>query len=152
MAGFADAISKDFGKAVERERYIEEQARKAPRRRPRRVGFKPRYGTLYALRNKGIAVQEAALRRVQIVIIYKKITTGEVKRYIVAPYSYRYRRLRVGRRKLLFAYDMRDRHIKGFVWNNVRKVAITDRKFRPKWPVEIGVRSGQIVRQRKPRR
>jgi predicted DNA-binding transcriptional regulator YafY len=145
--GFADAILKDFGDA--RERYMEEQSKKAPRRRPRRVGFKPRYGTLYALRNKAIAVQEAALRLVQIVIIYKKITTGEVKRYVVAPYSYRYRRLRIGRRKVLYAYDMRDRHIKSFVWNNIRKVAITDRKFRPKWPVEIGVRAGQIVRQKK---
>jgi len=41
-------------------------------------------------------------------------------------------------RKLLFAYDMEARKIKGFVVRNVRNVAITDRTFRPKWEVEIG--------------
>lgn len=74
---------------------------------------------------------------VQIIITYKKETTGEVKKYIVCPYSYRYRRLKKGIRKLLFAYDMGDRHIKGFIIGNVKKVALTDRRFIPKWPVEF---------------
>ena len=104
---------------------------------PRRSGYKPKYGTLFAQRNWRLGVKEAALRRTQIILTYKKVTTGEVKKYVVAPYSYRYRRLRSGRRKLLFAYDMKSKHIKGFVTRNIRKVAITDRKFRPKWPVEI---------------
>ena len=74
----------------------------------------------------------------QVMIIYKKETTGEVKRYRVAPYSYRYRRLKVGIRKMFFAYDMSDKHIKGFVLKNIRTVEILSRKFRPKWPVEGG--------------
>ena len=132
---YQKALRKDLKKV--REAFIEEQEKKAVRRRPRRVGEKPRYGTLFAQRNKRLAIREAALRRSQIVIRYVKITTGESKRYIVAPYSYRYRRLKAGRRKMLFAYDMEDKHIKGFVLNNIRKVAITDRKFRPKWDVEL---------------
>ena len=132
---FEEALKKDL-KGI-REGFIEQQEKKAPRRRARRVGMKPKYGTLYALRNKRTAIREAALRKVQIILRYVKVTTGESKRYIVAPYSYRYRKLRAGRRKLLFAYDMEDRHIKGFVLKNIRKVALTDRKFRPKWPVEI---------------
>jgi len=55
----------------------------------------------------------------------------------VAPYSYRYKRLKVGMRKMMYAYDMKDRHIKGFAMSNIRNVAITDRKFRPIWRVEI---------------
>lgn len=133
---FADAIRKDFGNAL-REQFIAEQEAKAPRRRPRRVGRKPRYGTLFAVRNKRLAIQEAALRLAQIAITYRKITTGETKKYVVAPYSYRYRRTREGRRKMLFAYDMKDKHIKGFALRNIRKVALTDRKFRPKWKVEL---------------
>jgi len=135
MPSFADAIKKDM-KGL-RESFIEEQEKKAPRRKGKRIGFKPKYGTLFALRNKRLAIREAALRNVQIIITYRKTTTGETKKYVVAPYSYRYRRLKVGRRKMLFAYDMQAKHIKGFSQRDIRKVALTDRKFRPKWPVEI---------------
>jgi predicted DNA-binding transcriptional regulator YafY len=133
---FQEALEKDLKNI--RELYIEEQESKASKRRPRRTGQKPAYGTLFALRNKKLAIREAALRKSQIILRYVKVTTGESKRYVVAPYSYRYRKLRAGRRKMLFAYDMKDKHIKGFVLKNIRKVAITDRKFRPKWRVEIG--------------
>lgn len=131
---FAEALRQD----ISRLSFISEQEKKAPRRKPKRVGKTPAYGTLYALRNTRMAIREAALRLVQVVIMYQKETTGEVKKYIVCPYSYRYRRLKTGMKKLLFAYDMDDRHIKGFVIGNVKKVALTDRKFRPMWPVEIG--------------
>lgn len=134
---FSEALRKDL--AETRIRFISEQEQKAPRRKPKRVGKTPAYGTLYALRNTRMAIMEAAMRQVQIIIIYQKITTGETNRYIVAPYSYRYRRLKIGIKKLLFAYDMDDKHIKGFVISNIKKVAITDRRFRPIWEVEIGV-------------
>jgi predicted DNA-binding transcriptional regulator YafY len=133
MTTFAEALQKD----IDRLAYIAKQEAKAPKRKARRVGAKPAYGTLFALRNKRLSIREAAARHVQVVLTYKKETTGEVKKYVVAPYSYRYRRLKSGNRKLLFAYDMKAKHIKGFVLRNIRKVAITDRKFRPKWPVEI---------------
>ena len=117
--------------------YFEKQMEKAKKRRPLRAKQKPKTGTLYAIRNKGIAIREAALRKVQIAMVYRKVTTGKVKRYVVAPYSYRYKKLKAGVRKLLFAYDMKDKHIKGFVLRNVRNVAITDRKFKPKWSIEF---------------
>ena len=134
MTTFAEALQRD----IDRLAFITQQEIKAPKRRPRRVGMKPKYGTLFAKRNKRLTIREAALRLVQVVLTYNKETTGETKKYVVAPYSYRYRRLKAGNRKLLFAYDMKDKHIKGFVLRNIRRVALTDRKFRPKWPVELG--------------
>jgi len=130
---FSEAIKRD----ISRMDFIAEQAKKAPRRKPKRVGKKPPYGTLYALRNVRLAIREACLRLVQVILTYKKETTNETKQYIVACYSYRYRRLKSGVKKLLFAWDMEDKRIKGFVVRNIRKVALTDRKYRPKWPVEI---------------
>jgi predicted DNA-binding transcriptional regulator YafY len=124
-------------KGINRIIFIADQEAKAHKRKPKRVGEKPKVGTLFAMRNKRTAIREAALRKSQIIITYRKTTTGEVRKYIVAPYSYRYRRLKVGLRKMLFAYDMKEKHIKGFSFKNIRKVAITDRKFKPIWPIEI---------------
>ncbi len=124
-------------KGISRIQFIVEQEAKAPARLPKRVGERPKTGTLFAKRNKRLTIREAARRLVQVVMTYRKTTTGETKKYIVAPYSYRYRRLAVGLRKMLFAFDMKDGHIKGFSLRDVRNVALTDRKFRPKWPVEI---------------
>lgn len=121
-----------------RRKFIEEMERKAPKRKPKRVGVKPAYGTLFALRNKRLTIREGALRLVQIIITYTKITDHSTHRYTVCPYSYRYRRMAdKSRKKLLFAWDVDDKHIKGFVLANIRKVALTDRKFRPRWKVEI---------------
>ncbi len=140
MPSFAEAIKKELEGIKRKEgEFISEQERRAPRRKAKHVGYKPKSGTLFAIRNKRLAIREAALRLVQIVLTYRKTTTNETKKYIVAPYSMRHRRLKVGRRKMLFAYDMKERHIKGFAIRNVRNVAITDRKFRPKWPVEISI-------------
>ena len=121
---------------INRVQFIQEMERLAPRRKPKRTKAEPT-GTLFAIRNKRLSVQEAALRHVQVVITYIKETTGEQKKYIVAPYSYRYRMLKSGFRKMLFAYDMEDRRIKGFVLRNIRNVALTDRKFTPMWLVEF---------------
>ena len=132
---FSEAIKRD----ISRIEFVSEMERKAPKRKPKRVGVKPAYGTLYALRNTRLTIREACLRLVQVILTYHKTTTGETKKYVVAPYSYRYRRLRGGLKKMLFAFDMEENHIKGFVVRNIRKVALTDRKFRPKWPVEIAM-------------
>lgn len=133
MASYADAIKKQLSRVE----FIAKQEEKASRRKPRRTGQKPKRGTLAALRNKRLAIREAALRRAQMIITYRKTTTGETKKYIVAPYSYRYRRLKVGRRKMLYAWDMKERHIKSFSLKDIRKAVISDRKFRPKWDIEI---------------
>ena len=117
--------------------WLQDQEAKARRRLPKRVGIKPSAGTMFAIRNKRLTIREAALRLVQIIVTYRKTTTNEVKKYVVAPYSYRYRRLKGGMRKMLFAYDMKDKHIKGFSVFDIRNVALTDRKFKPIWRVEI---------------
>ena len=136
MPSFAETLRKQLAD-VQREEFIRKEEERAPRRRPARTR-EPITGTLRAIRNKRVAIREAALRLTQIVMTYRKTTTNETKKYIVAPYSYRYRRTRAGIRKMFFAYDMKDRHIKGFVVRNIRNIVLTDRKFRPKWPVEIG--------------
>jgi len=130
---FAEALKSD----IDRLSFIQKQEKKAPKRKPKRVGKTPAYGTLYALRNARMAIREGALRLVQIILTYRKETTGETKAYIVCPYEWKYRRLKKGIRKMLYAYDMDDRHIKSFVQENIRKVALTDRKFQPKWEVRI---------------
>lgn len=131
-------------KGINRLKFFQEQEEKAPRRRPLRAG-KPSAGTLFAKRNKRLAIREAALRDPprQIIITYTKTTTGETNKYIVAPYEYKYRRLRVGLRKMLYAVDMEDSQkgrrgrTKSFAMRNVRRVIITDRTFRPRYPVKI---------------
>ena len=130
---FAEALKKDLSRMD----FISEQEEKAPRRKPKRVGKTPAYGTLYALRNTRMAIREGALRMVQIILTYRKETNGETKKYVVCPYEWKYRRLKSGIRKMLYAYDVKDRHIKSFVGNNIKKVALTDRIFRPMWPVLI---------------
>jgi len=130
-------IQDIMSRGVDRDAFIKSQETKAPRRKPVRARQKPSRGTLFALRNKNIAIREAALRRVQIVLTYVKITTGERKKYVVAPYELKFRRLKDGMRKVLYAYDMEDKHIKNFVSKNIKNVALTDRKFVPKWPVKI---------------
>lgn len=124
-------------RGISQELFIAQQEEKAPRRLPKRVGIKPLTGTLFASRNKRLAIREAALRNAQVIITYTKTTTNETKKYRAAIYSYRYRRLKVGRRKMLMVWDMEDKRTKGFALRNIRKVAITDRKYRPKWLVEI---------------
>ena len=131
---FSDAIRKD----INRLKFIQEQEKKAPKRKPKRVGKSPAYGTLFAQRNTRLAIREAALRRVQVILTYDKITTKTRVKRIVCIYSYRYRRTRIGLKKMLFAYDPAEKHIKGFVLNNIKNVAITDRKFSPIWKIEIG--------------
>jgi predicted DNA-binding transcriptional regulator YafY len=135
MATFAEAIRADMKNV--REVFIARQSAKAVKRKPKRTGVKLKRGTLFSVRNKRVTIQEGALRRVQIIIVYTKVTTGEQKRYVVCPYSYRYRKLRRGWRKMLFAWDVDDKHIKGFVLENIRNVALTDNKFKPKWEVEF---------------
>ena len=119
------------------EEFVKQVESKASKRKPVKTK-QSLTGSLFAKRNTRIAIREAALRGVTIVILYEKITTGEVKRYEVIPLSYRYRKLRVGRRKVLFCQDWRDgKKTKYFVLRNIYKVAITDRKVKASWTVEI---------------
>jgi hypothetical protein len=103
-----------------------------------REGKRTKVGVVFSARKRRIGIFAAAKGFKNMIIKYKKTTTGEVKEYKVAPYSYRYRRLKVGRRRMLFAYDHKDRHIKGFALRNILQVTVLPRsKFNPIWPVEI---------------
>ena len=95
-------------------------------------------GTLSAKRNSRIAIREAALRGVTMIILYRREQNGQVKRYEVVPLSYRFRRLKRGLRKVLFCQDINEKgQVKFFLMRNIFKVALTKKKSKPKWPVEI---------------
>lgn len=129
---YREVIEKGISRAL----FIEKQELKAVKRKPVRTKATP-IGTLYAMRNKRLVIREAALRKVQVILHYRKITTGEHKTYIVAPYEWKYRKLKIGLRKVLYAYDMKDKHIKSFVQINITRAILTDRKFKPKWTIRI---------------
>lgn len=99
---------------------------KRPRKQPTKRGASKRMNILFA-----------AAQRKLIKIRYKKSTTGEVKSYEVEPYSYRYRRLKAGMRKLLYAYDIKEKKIKGFAVRNIQAVEQLTKKYKPRWAVEI---------------
>jgi hypothetical protein len=141
----------------DREAWLAAMERKAPTRRAVRARVKTSEmrGTLGAARNFRLVIREAALRKVMVVITYKKTTSGATNRYMIEPYSYRSRKLKVGRRKVLFGYDThkfsnpdpsrskseqersKRKSIKSFALSNIRKAVLTDTKFRPRWTVEI---------------
>lgn len=89
-------------------------------------------------KNMEKVILNAATEKKQLRIRYQKRTTGETKTYIVCPYSYRYMfNPKGGRQRALFAYDIKDKHIKGFYLKNLKRVEKLNRKFRPIWPIEI---------------
>lgn len=137
-------IKKLIQEHMNRAAFIRAQEEKAVRRKAVRAPVPAaRRGTLFAGRNKRLAIQEAALRHAQIIVTYVKLTTGRRVKRILAPYSIKWRKLKVGKRKVLYGYDFKDKHIKSLMMRNIRKVAITDRRFRPKWPIEfVGVEIG----------
>jgi len=117
---------------IDKKQFLKEQRKKSIKKKPKKkkVTFKGR--------RSRIAIREAALTLKQIEITYKKTTTGEIKTYRVSPYSYRYKRLKIGVRKMLYAEDMKARHIKGYSLRNITKVTILPRRtYKPKWDVEI---------------
>jgi len=129
---FEEVVRDGINKSL----FIMQMEEKAPRRLAKRTQA-PTSGTLFAIRNKRISIREGALRRRQIIITYTKTTDNTTNKYQCNPYSYRYRRLKIGRRKMLYAWDVEDKHIKSFALSNIRNVALTDRRFVPKWRVEI---------------
>jgi hypothetical protein len=119
------------------DKFYEQQKAKMPNRKPVRTQ-KKHEGTMFAKRNKRLAIAEAGLRNVSIIMEYKKVTTGEKKKYLVNPYSWRTRKLKKGFKRVLFAEDKQDKkQIKMFVVENIGNVVITDQKYRPRWAVEF---------------
>ena len=135
MLSFAEALRRD----VDKLKFAAEQIKKAPKKKAKRVRS-PATDMTFKSKNINVLIRYAAKNFLQIRMTYRKDTTGEIKKYRVAPYSYRFRMSNRRRKRMLFAYDMVDEHIKGFVMRNILEVAILkDKKFKPKWPVEIGM-------------
>lgn len=119
------------------QKFAENVEKQAPKRKPIKTKTKMT-GTLFAKRNQRVAIREACLRKVSVIILYKKVTNNDIKRYEVIPLSYRYRKTKAGLRKVLFLQDVREKkQVKYFVLRNIIKIALTDRKVKSDWPVEI---------------
>ena len=101
-------------------------------------------GTLMAKRNFRLTIREAAARRALVAILYTKLTTADTLEYFLEPYSYRYRRLRMGIRKVFFGYKVgpgpkrgKNQGIRMFYLKNIHAVKILHRYYNPRWKVEI---------------
>lgn len=73
---------------------------------PKKVKLPP-HTTMFNQANVLLAIREAAKRRVQIRFLYRRVSypIGSIEYYQVSPMSYRYRKLKVGVRKVLYAWD-----------------------------------------------
>jgi predicted DNA-binding transcriptional regulator YafY len=83
------------------------------------------------------SIRNSAGTKTLLWITYTKTTDGETHSYLVEPYSFRYRRIKVGIRKMLYAYDIADGHIKSFALRNIISSKNMKEKFRPKFKIEI---------------
>ncbi len=70
-------------------------------------------------------------------LTYRKTTDGTTHTYVVEPYSFRYRRLKVGIRKMFYGFDIADGHIKSFAIKNILSARNMKDKYRPRFKVEI---------------
>lgn len=110
-----------------------------------RLPLKPKVDLAYKGRKVPLAVdvrvtiRDAALLKRVVEIQYKKTTTDEVKLYQIEPYSYRYLKLKVGVRKMLFGWDTKEKKIKSFALRNIRRIKMLSRGYSPRFPVEIGL-------------
>jgi len=145
----------------QRAKFYREYKREAQDYDPQHVVL-PAHSTIFAKVNVGRAIREAARRGVQITFLYKKIgyPEGSIEYYQVTPVSYKFMRLRVGVRKVLYAWDeerlphqMRKKprmpgrytqtrkvrgSIKTFVVANILNCHITD-KPRSRWTLRYRV-------------
>ena len=87
-----------------------------------------------------VTLRDAALKKKMVRITYKKTTNGEVKIYQIEPYSLRYIRMKVGVRKSLFGFDIKEDRIKSFAMRNITRIEMTNSSFSPRWPIEIAKR------------
>jgi len=85
-----------------------------------------------------LTLRDAALTKKAVEITYRKTTTSELKIYVIEPYSYRYLRLKVGIRKMVFGWDIKENKIKSYALSNITKIRQLEKRFSPRFPIEIG--------------
>lgn len=105
----------------------------------------PTRGNLFWTKNKNLSLREAARRRVCVRFSYKRVKDNRVFSYLVEPYSFRFKRGRLGFRKFFYGYHrtMRARGTRGihmFYWFRIFNIAVSKVTFRKRWPVEVAYR------------
>jgi len=124
----------------QRELFFGEQEQKTRDIRPRKSLF-PKEGSLFASRNRNLAIREANRRKRKILIVYRNLK-GEQKSYELEAYSFRFEKTSQGFRKMLYAWDENENNtrkpsVKKFFWTKIRNIAISDDTFEPRFRVEI---------------
>ena len=134
-------LRERFDRNVNKAYFVTQQEKSGVRKKPKKQrGPEYTHPTTYGRmlsRDHRLLIRQAAINQLQMDMTYHKLTTNETNHYIVCPYSYRYRRLKVGRRKMLYAYDIQDRHIKGFAVSRIKKIDILKKRFSPMWEIEL---------------
>jgi len=106
----------------------------------------PARGTLFWMRNKNLAVLEAAKRNVCVRFAYKRTYVDrKTFSYLVEPYSFRFKRGRLGFRKFFYGYHrttLKDgtRGIHSFYWFRVYNIVVSRVPYKARWPIEIAHR------------
>jgi len=94
-------------------------------------------GRKFVGRDSLLMIRFAARRQLMCRIRYMRIQDSLTKYYVIEPYSFRYRMTRDGVRKMLFAYHNVHDRIHGFAVRNILEVRVLDRRFKPRWKVEL---------------
>lgn len=101
----------------------------------KRAPVRPRLG----IRGFMATIVHAARNLRMIRVRYHKVTTGEIVTRVLEPYSFRFRRLSIGRARVLFGYHRAHKSIEMYVTKRIQWVELTNRRYSPRWKVEIGV-------------
>jgi len=98
----------------------------------------------YRVKTMWEELEQAAKEKRKCMIRYKKRRKygGGTSEYYVAPYSFRNK----PGGPVLFAYDYIDGRIKSFFRDSVTGVRVTDRKFRPKWDLELSQEASDVLK------
>ncbi|RLI38108.1 hypothetical protein DRO66_02580 [Candidatus Bathyarchaeota archaeon] len=102
---------------------------------------KPDMGNLFWLRNRNLAIREASKRKVCIRFSYKRVSDRKSFSYLVEPYSFRYKRGRLGFRKFLYGYHRTTRPgatrgIHMFYWHRIGNIVVSRVPYIPRWRIE----------------
>lgn len=128
-----DALKQQISKSE----FVKEVEAKQQVKLPPKKNQDAAFTSTLTYRHKRLTIRDAARNRKQLSLIYMKMN-GDTKKYIVAPYEWAYRRSKDGfRKKVLWAYDLKEGSIKSFLQKGIKSVELLDDRFEPMWDILI---------------
>lgn len=129
-----DIKQKDRANRLKRSEFVKKN--KSKKRAPKKAAKK--FPTAKGKVEIRLVIIECAVNKKYMTITYQR-RNNVIRKYKIAPYSYRYRNSpKLGRSKALYAYDFDDKHIKSFYVKSIKAATRTTSNFTPKWQIEIG--------------